>query len=280
MPSSDDVPLVLEITAPRTDHDRLLRDGIAPIVRALASARELGAAYFERFNKPDWGIRLHVVGSRAWVEDHARAIVEGHLAALGAPHAYVQEWIGGARDAPHLEALHHADTKACLDILDAEREGALGTSRGQWSLLVVEELLNLFGLSADERLEFYHRGFQWSSDLGRWDAEVFDALERKFAAQEEALQRATLFPSGGIPDDAWGGVTPARIARDLLAALRTPVATLLRAAAGGAIAKTPVDLAVLAGHAHSNRLGVAPTQEATMRYLIWRARGGRRPEAS
>jgi hypothetical protein len=75
-------------------------------------------------------------------------------------------------------------------------------------------------------------------------------------------------------------VTPARIARDLLAALRTPVATLLRAAAGGAIAKTPVDLAVLAGHAHSNRLGVAPTQEATMRYLIWRARGGRRPEAS
>lgn len=285
MSSTDGASLVLEIAAPRDDHDRLIREGIAPIVRALAGAEGIDAVYFERFNKPDWGLRLHVAGSRARRESHARAIVERHLAAIGAAHTDVEDiaedkWIGGTVDAPRFEAFHHADTRACVDLLDAEQQRALGASRGQWSLLFIEELLNLFALAGEDRLDFYRRGFQWSSDLGRWDAEVFDALERKLESQAGMLRQVTQFPRGGIPDGAWGGAVPARIARELLAAVRTPVEEMLRASSGGATAKTPVDLAVLAGHSHSNRLGVPPTQEATIRYLIWRVRGGSRPEAS
>src|SRR5262249_44655662 len=162
------------IAAPRIEHDRLLRDAVAPILRALEKARGSGAAYFERFNKPDWGIRLHVVGSPDCLGGRAREIVEAHLAAVQAPPTYAAEiaddkWLGGARDASRFEAFHLADSRACVDLLDAEQAGTLATSRGQWSLLLVEELLSLFGLAGDDRLDFYRRGFQWSSDLGRWD---------------------------------------------------------------------------------------------------------------
>lgn len=266
--------LIVAIPAPRREHDAVVLSAIAPVVRLLASASALEAAYFERFNKPDWGVRLRVLGNSDWLEE-ARGVVVRDLESRGLRFEIVNDdaedkWIGGRSEQAWFKRIHHADTTACLDILERENRGSLGTSRAQWSLEVVERLLDLFGLRGEERLDFYRRGFQWAPDAGRWDAEVFGALEQKFESQHAGLVEV-LRPNGVGQD---------RTAATLIDALHAPIAALLAAAAEGAIRKSPVELAVIAGHAHSNRLGIHATQEATIRYLVWRASGGRASDLS
>ncbi len=284
MPALVGSSLTLSIAAPRDMHDIVLRDGITPIVRELASSSALDATYFERINKPTWSVRLRVLGARDWLEGSARGVIERRLGTLDVAFEVVHDdaedkWVGGPEDEVYLKNIHYSDTVACLDLLEIEASGALGTSRAQWSLLVVERLLGLFGFEGDERLEFYRRGFQWAADLGRWDQEVFAALERKYEIQQEAIRDALALCATDPAPDAWGGSEPARIAIELLGSLREPIAALLAAAAAGRIARTPVDLAVLVSHAHSNRLGIHATQEATIRYLVWRARRDRKSSA-
>jgi thiopeptide-type bacteriocin biosynthesis protein len=285
MPTPSKSSLLLSIDAPRDEHDTVLRSWITPIVRELASSSALDAAYFERFNKPAWGIRLHVLGAHEWLHGRARETIERSLATLGARYAFVDDeaedkWVGGSHDRRDLERISWLDTVACLDLLEAQAAGALATSRGQWSLFVVEGLLDSFGLHGDDRLEFYRRGFQWAPDLGRWDAEVFAALEQKFEKQKGQLRDALASRAKDMPAESWGGPEPGRIAMTLLEQAREAIAALLAAATKGRISKPPLDWAVLSCHAHSNRLGIHATQEATIRYLVWRARGGPRPAAS
>jgi thiopeptide-type bacteriocin biosynthesis protein len=280
-----DSSLHVSIDAPRDEHDTVVRAWITPIVRELASSSELDAAYFERFNKPAWGVRLRVLGPPEWLRSDAREIIERRLSVLGARYAFVDDgaedkWVGGPADQRELKSINHMDTLACLDLLETEASGALLTSRGQWSLFVVEGFLDSFGLHGDERLDFYRRGFQWAPDLGRWDAEVFDALERKFEKQQAALRDALRSPARDLPADGWGGPEPSRIALTLLEKSDGAIVGLRRASTLGRVSKTPVEWAVLLCHAHSNRLGIHATQEATVRYLVWRARGGPRPAAT
>jgi thiopeptide-type bacteriocin biosynthesis protein len=279
---SADGSLTVSIPASRDRHDAILRERVAPLVRELGTSPNIAATYFERINKPAWEIRVHVFGERSWLDGEGRSLVESRAreweegAAL-VPDDPEDKWVGGLRVQEHLKGIYHLDTVACLDLMDVETEGDLGTSRAQWSLLLVEELLGLFGLRGTDRLEFYRRGYQWALDLRRWGDDVLDVLDEKFDAQKAALA-ATLDPEGGGPsEDAWGGPRAARIASRLLASAREPISAILASAAAGTLERETADLATFVAHAHSNRLGVHATQEATIRYLVWRARGGARP---
>jgi thiopeptide-type bacteriocin biosynthesis protein len=254
------------------------------LVRELAALPSIEAVYFERVNKPDWGLRLRVLGDSPTLDGEAKALVRQRLDAVAQPFAFVDDeaeskWIGGPAEEQLLKRIHHLDSLACLDLLDLEGRAGLATSRAQWSLLVVEQLLDLFGIHGIERLEFYRRGFQWAPSLGRWDAEVFAALERKFESQAGALRAAIGVGSGRDTPDAWGGADSAQIAARFLEGARGPIGTVLTAAKSGRIGKAPIDMAELVAHAHSNRLGVHATQEGTIRYLVFRARGGEGPPA-
>jgi thiopeptide-type bacteriocin biosynthesis protein len=269
----------VSIFAPRDRHDALLRERVAPLVRELAALPSLDAVYFDRFNKPDWGLRIRVLGESPRLDGEARALVRQRLDAMAQPFAFVDDeaedkWVGGPAEEQFLKRIHHLDSLACLDLLDIEGRAGLTISRAQWSLLVVERLLDLFGIHEVERLDFYRRGFQWAPNLGRWDAEVFAALERKFEAQAGALRAAIDVGEGRDTPDAWGGAGPAQIAARFLEAARGPVGAVLTAAKTGRLGKAPIDMALFIAHAHSNRLGIHPTQEGTIRYLVFRARGG------
>ncbi|HEX4825912.1 MAG TPA: hypothetical protein VFV19_16550 [Candidatus Polarisedimenticolaceae bacterium] len=269
--------LAVSIPSPKASQDAVIRGEIALVIAALAGATELEAISFERFNKPDWGVRLRVLGARSWLDDVVRPEIERHLAAttfaFGEP-AAEDKWVGGREDEDLLMAFDHADTAACLAFLEAEAAGRLEASRAQWSLHVVEAILGLFPLRADERLAFYRRGWEWTAESGRWDDEVFAILDGKYEAQESMLREAV---SGKA---AWGGREPEEIALALIEALRGPIGAIRAAVASGKTSKSVIDLAVVIGHGHSNRLGIHATQEATMRYLVWRALGGRRPPSA
>src|SRR5439155_15089718 len=101
----------------------------------------------------------------------------------------------------------------------------------------------------------------------------------KYETQKDAL-RSTLDvrPDQG-PHEAWGGAECAGIAFRLLDSLGGPVQSLCADPIALRLDGGLLDLAVLAAHAHANRLGIHATQEATLRYLAWRARGGHRGSA-
>ena len=271
--------VTLSIPTPRDRHDAILRETIAPLIRELDPSPQLDAAYFERFNKPHWGIRLHLLGAGNWIDEQARPLLELRIRAVVGEFAFVPEgaddkWIGGRRERDSLKRIHHLDTRSCLERLEAEARGAPAGSRAQFSLLLIERLLDLFGLAGDARLEFYRRGFRWAVDLGRWDHEVFAALEEKYASQKDALQWALDCRPGESSQEAWGGAESAAIALRHLDSVREAVQSILTAHAGSRPEKEGLDLAIFAAHAHANRLGIHATQEATLRYLVWRARGG------
>ncbi len=271
--------LTLSIPVPRDRHDSLLREILSPLLREIDSVPELDAAYFERFNKPDWGIRLHLLGAPGWIETVARPLLERRIGRAVTGATFVAEepddkWVGGLRDRERLKEIHHRDTLACLERLEVEARGALGGNRAQFSLLVVERLLDLFDLSGPARLEFYRRGFRWEVDLGRWDGEVFEALDRQYGSQEAALRAALDARPDEEPAEPWGGAESAGIALRLLDSVRPAVDSILAARDDSRLDRELLDLVLIAAHAHSNRLGIHATQEATLRYLAWRARGG------
>jgi hypothetical protein len=261
-----------------------LREWVAPLVRELAVLPSRDAVYFDRVNKPDWGLRIRILGDGPRFDEAARGVVRRRLDGMTQPFAFVDEeaddkWIGGPLEEQFLKRIHQMDSLACLDLLDIEGRLSLRSSRAQWSLLVVERLLDLFELHGEERLDFYRRGFQWALSLGRWDAEVLAALERKFEAQAGALRTAIGGSDGRDTPGDWGGADAAQVASRFLDAARGPVSAVLSATTNARLAKAPIDIALFVAHAHSNRLGIHATQEGTIRYLVFRAHGGERPHA-
>jgi hypothetical protein len=261
--------VVVSIPSPREQHDEVVRATVAPVVRALREHSELDAVWFQRLNKPDWCIRVLVTGKPGWLEGGARAALSAGLGVARGVASFVDEdpddkWTGGLREYESLKTFHHHDTWACLEALDAEARGALG-SRAQFSVVVIERLLDALGIRGAARLAFYRQSFEWAVASGRWDAEVFEALERTFANQRDSLAVMLDARDDGEGRGAWPAPDAARIGRALLGA----ACSELRSAAGD-----PATLATFAAHAHSNRLGVHASQEATLRYLAWRARGG------
>jgi hypothetical protein len=258
--------LVISIPSPPGQHDEMLRARVAPVIRRLQPADSVGVVWFERANKPDWALHVLASGDEAWLEREARTAMNGLGIAVGEAQ-YIDgllddKWTGGLRLAERLGGFHRVDTLACLDALEADAKAELG-SRAQFNMHVIEGLLEALDVRGERRLSFYRRSFEWAVELGRWDREVLDSLERTFANQRDALTAMI-----DVHDDApgrWPSATAARIGSDLLA----------RIGAWASSAAAPDEVAIHAAHSHSNRLGVHGGREAALRYLMWRARGGR-----
>ena len=249
--------IALPIPAPQERHDDLLRAQVAPVIRAWESAPAPRLAWFERANKPDWGLRILARGDAEWLEHDVRPTLAAAFAGRAefSEEAGHDKWTGGLGETDRLGAFLSADTHAALEALEAEACGALG-SRAQFSLAVVEGLLDASGMEGEARLAFYRESFEWAIDLGRWDRDVLDSLERTFANQ-----RTTLLGVVGR-SEAWPSPGAARIGCELLDA----VAAWSRGAERGIV--------LHAVRGHSNRLGIHGGREAALRYLMWRARGG------
>src|SRR5882672_6028154 len=266
--------------APRENHGRLLREFVAPVVREIRDQKDLDSLFFVRYDDPDWQIRFRVLGRPAWVEGSVRERVQRALRPFvdeGVIRAvefgeYVREWerYGGPHGMRLAERIFFHDSLACLDLLETEERGRLERSRREWSLLVTERFLDLFGFDAARRLAFYRSGHEWAFRDGVFKEEDVPRLDGQYEKTRDGLRDLVFGHQDRDPDLQYGGPEAARIVRGLLDATRPVAEELLTAHAEGKVTQDLVYLVWSFAHLHCNRLGIELAPEAILRYLMFR----------
>src|SRR5262245_5076428 len=63
------------LTSAPENHDRILRETIAPIVREIEPHPYLHSCFSVRFNEPTWQLRFRILGRPEWIEGPVRPLV-------------------------------------------------------------------------------------------------------------------------------------------------------------------------------------------------------------
>jgi thiopeptide-type bacteriocin biosynthesis protein len=275
------MPAGLEVLihAPREHHDEILREGVLPLAQDLESTSDVEALFFARYNKPDWNLKLTLLCASAQAVPSCRERVlamvrdlrDRGLARDEETLAYLPdlEPYGGEHGMRLAERIFHHDSQACLAFLDLEARGRLARSRREVSLLLTERYLDLLEFSREQRIAFYGFSYSWAVDLGVWQAEEREILDRKYATLAPGLSELLLDPHRDSPE-LWGGEEAAEIAKRLLTALTPLAQEVRRGLAQGWIARDPITLAWSLTHLHANRLQIEAYGEAILRYLMQR----------
>ncbi len=266
--------------APREHHEALLRDLVTPVSRVVADRPELDSLFFARHGLPDWQLRFYAIGRPEWVEARLRPLVEERLASLWDRGLFTAvecpeyerevDRYGGPEGAALIERIFHRDTLACLDLLEAEARGQIGRSRGEFSLVMTERLLDLLRVDRGQRLAFYRTGHGRALGGGEWGLSELRALEERYRELRESLVSLFSPERARDPEALWGGSEPARIAERCLGGTRPVVEELLEAHAQGRVKRDLPSLALSCTRMHANRLGIEATAEASLRYFMFR----------
>jgi thiopeptide-type bacteriocin biosynthesis protein len=277
---ADQLCLFALISTPREKHERLLTDLLAPLARDLRGAPELESLFFARYNVPTWQVRLTILGQSEWVAGPVRERVERdveHLSAVGVIEGieytrYERELprYGGEEGMLLAEKIFFQDSLACLDLIEAERQGHLGKTRREISLLLTERLLDFFRFDRAQRLAFYAYGYQWTREMGTWDGDDLGIIDRRYEDLQTGLQDLFSGEQSREPDLLWGGEVPAGIALRWMEATRPLIDALREGLAAGRIHQDPNYLAWSYAHMNCNRLGIDSTPEALLRYFMHR----------
>jgi len=265
----------------RAPHERLeplLLDDVAPVVAAIREAPELDSLFFVRYSEPTWQLRFRVLGEPAWIEAEIAPRLRAHAIDLrdrgvieGCEFAtYDREWerYGGEEGMRLAERLFLLDSLAALDWLIAERRGEVSRSRREFSIVLVDRLLDLAGLDHRRRLAFYRHGYTWAIDGGGWGEAEVAVLEDRFRALKPGLE--SLLFGDADPARVWGGAEPARIAQRFLTDAAPVVQAIVAGQAAGRIRQDLVYLLWSYAHMFSNRLGIESAGEAVLRFFLHR----------
>lgn len=277
--SHDTFCLYTLLHAPAKNNDTLLRELVAPVVRQLDGAPEIESFFFARYSEPDDQLRFRVLGRPEFVESRVRPLVEESLAREPVRGlyervefaSYEREWdrYGGEVGMPLAEAIFAVDSRAALELLDAESRGALSRTRREWSVLFTDRFLDLFEFDRAAKIDFYRFSHSWAIRDGDWSETDVRALEAKYDGVRAALGALVLDPPS-FDAARWGGEEAARIAERALEATRPLAARVLSGLRDGSIPQDPIYLVWSYTHMHANRLGIGAVAEAIVRYFLWR----------
>ena len=270
------------LRAPHERLEALLMEQVMPVVQEIRDAPELDSLFFVRYSEPTWQLRFRVLGRPAWIEASVRPRLEQRVEELErtgaieghdfATYAREYERYGGDEGMALAEKLFFLDSLAALDWLAAERGGAVTRSRREFSLLIVERLLDLARLDRRQRLAFYRHGYSWATENGAWGTDELAILDKRFQALRPGLERLVFGDhSGARADEArWGGAVAAAIADRFVTAAAPVVDAIVAAHAAGRIRQDIVYLVWSYAHMFTNRLGVESAGEAVLRYFLHR----------
>ena len=271
--------LYAAIEAPRERHDDLLRELVAPLLEDSYEDPGFQNCFFVRYADPVWQLRVRVLGSPWWIHGMMRPRFDSALARFRTRGAiggvvfgtYQREWerYGGPVGMRLAETLFTRDTLACLDLLEAEGNGQCARSRREWSLVFVEDFLDLLALDGEGRASFYRAAHEWAFREKVFEESDRETLEARYRVLRPGLE-TLLALRREDPVSAYGGVNAARCARRALDASRSIVEEVVRGCAEGSVHGTPAGLALSWTHMHCNRLGFDLAAEAILRYVMCR----------
>ena len=276
----DETCLYTLLHAPREHHEALLRGFVIPVAREIRDAPELRCLFFARYSIPDWQLRFRVLGDPSWVEGDVRPRIERALGPVRAEGLfdeveyaqYLREWdrYGGEAGMPLAEQIFLHDSLATLDLIEAEARGALGKTRREYSLVFVENFLDMMGFDTPTRIAYYEFAHSWPIRDGDWDQDDLRALDAKYEALAPGLRELLFGSQRADPAAQLGGEEPARIAEGALAAMRPVVEEVLALHRADRLGVDIVNLVWSYTHMHCNRLGIDAMPEAILRYFMWR----------
>lgn len=268
------------LSADRENHDDLIRELVTPITRQILDDPELDSIFFVRYSEPEWQLRFRILGAPNWIETKVRALLNARLPDLAGA-GYLERWeyasydreverYGGEEGMALAERIFFHDSRLCLDLLEAEREGKLRKSRRELSLLYADRLLDLFEFTPRERLSFYAHGYRWALEMETWKDEELRQLDARYTEIRDGLYDLLLGSQRNDPVAAWGGEEAAQAATAAFLALRETTQELRRVYASGRISQETVYLAWCYTHMQCNRMGISASAEAILRYFVHR----------
>jgi thiopeptide-type bacteriocin biosynthesis protein len=180
--------------------DLVLCDSLAPLVDTLVQSGVIDRWFFLRYRDPGWHIRIRF----HLVDRHQHTRVVGALQELFASEARAcrasrlqldtydreVERYGGASAIEACERLFHADSIACLEVLQIlRREGLLGADE-RWRLLLIgmARFLDDFGLDLEAQVSLVKKArdrFQGKHWMG---ALVRSAIGKRFRSERSQLE--------------------------------------------------------------------------------------------
>jgi thiopeptide-type bacteriocin biosynthesis protein len=277
---TDQQCLYVMLHAPRERLEDLLMQHLAPVVDEIRTAPELDSLFFVRFSEPSWQLRFRVLGRPAWIKgaigprmrDFAERLQRSHSIESSEFATYDREYerYGGEEGMELAEKLFFLDSLAVLDWIAAERRGKVAKSRREFSILLVDRLLDLARFDHCQRLAFYRHGYAWATETKGWGADEVAALEKRFQRLRPGLEGLFFGDPALDPAALWGGDEAARIAQAFLSHARPVAESILEGHAAGRIRQDLVYLFWSYAHMFSNRLGIESAGEAVLRFFLHR----------
>jgi thiopeptide-type bacteriocin biosynthesis protein len=265
---------------PRESHEEILHEFVQPIAREVKSHPGLDSLFYARFNIPSWQVRFRVLGRPEWVEGEVRELVEVRMGVLRergliercefAEYDREYERYGGQEGMALAEQIFLHDSLACLDLIEADRQGLLAKSRREFVLVVTERFLDLMEMERSQRLTFYRHGYRWALEGGAWRDEELQTLQERYQSLAPGLNELLCGETSRNPVALYGDPQAAQIAHSLLESLRPVARQLLEAHRGGRITQDLIYLAWSYTHMQCNRLGIDPAAEAVLRFFMHR----------
>ena len=272
--------LYVMLHTPRERVEDLLMEHVAPVVAEIRDAPELDSLFFVRFSEPSWQLRFRVLGRPAWIEGQieprmgalAEELQQSHSIEGSEFATYDREYerYGGEEGMALAEKLFLLDSLAALDWIAAERRGGVSKSRREFSILLVDRLLDLTGFDRRQRLAFYRHGYAWATEMKAWGADEMAMLEERFQSLRPGLEPLFFGDPTADPAALWGGAEAARIGRRFLSDAAPVVRAILEGHAAGRIRQDLIYLFWSYAHMFSNRLGIESAGEAVLRFFLHR----------
>src|SRR5262249_51752489 len=141
-------------------------------------------------------------------------------------------------------------------------------SRREFSVILVERLLDLAGFDRRQRLAFYRHGYAWATQMELWGEKEMATLEARFRELRPGLEQLLFAERTG--EALWGGEGACRIAERFLAAAAPVVDAIVRGQAAGRIRQDVIYLFWSYAHMFCNRLGIESAGEAVLRFFLRR----------
>lgn len=265
---------------PLKHHETVLAEFVSPLVDEIRGQEELASLFFVRMDTPTWQVRLRVVGEPAWIQGPYRELAERHLE----PHRAAGriedvdftryerevERYGGEEGMALAEKIYTLDTLACLELLALERRGKLARTRRELALILGERFADLLGFDAQQRGRFYDFSYRWTREMGTWDEGDLAQLHSRYEQLRPQFSELFRGDTARDPGLLWGGEEAAAIAEGFLEAVEPLLRRVVTDHAAGILRQELAYLGWSYTHLFCNRLGLSPTVEAILRYLMHR----------